>query len=277
MKRAILMLAIAVTVVIAVEVIEGRGVGAQPVGLGEKIISAGADLELEILPFEAAFTSEIRLVLPIFGTATLATNQEVGKIIHLGAIFPAGFEVIFEIFVRETGLIFRTGPGERNPDGVAHATVAALGPSVWNIAFEDAAHADFDYNDVIFQVRPRAPLIFIPGILGSLLNEVGRSNIFPQQMIDTDELKRLTLDPRKPQNQRAIFAPDVWREEDIDVPFWFDKTKTVYKRLLKMLTDPSRGGTSSIRYATIPPGAPLRGVISARGFRRCLCSPTIGA
>ena len=147
------MLSLAITVGIAVGVVGLQDLGAQPTGLGETIISTGVDLELEVLPGEAAFTSEIRLVLPS-GTFSLATNQEVGRVVRL-ELAPAGVELIFEIFVRETEQTFRTGPGNRNPDGLPHATVVTLGPSTWTVSFEDAADgADFDLNDVVFQVRP---------------------------------------------------------------------------------------------------------------------------
>ena len=63
-----------------------------------------------------------------------------------------------EIVVRETGSTFSTGPGERNADGVAHATVVAVEASTWTVSFEDAIDGDFDLNDVVFQVRPLPPL-----------------------------------------------------------------------------------------------------------------------
>ena len=62
--------------------------------------------------------------------------------------------------MRETEQAFRTGPGDRNPDGRAHAAVVAPGPSTWTVSFEDIAadvdggNSDFDFNDVVFQVRP---------------------------------------------------------------------------------------------------------------------------
>jgi hypothetical protein len=128
-------------------------------GLGERIIATGADIEVVILPAEAAFTSEIRLVVPSIGIFPIATSHETSRVIHVGVI-PAGLELIFEIFVQDTGDIFRMGPSERNPDGLAHATVAKMGPNTWTIGFEDLfGGGDFDFNDIIFQVRPASVLM----------------------------------------------------------------------------------------------------------------------
>jgi hypothetical protein len=72
------------------------------------MISTRTDLELESLPSEADFTSEIRLVLP-FGILPLATTDEVGRVMRLDPV-PAGVEQLFEIVVQEAGATFRTGP-----------------------------------------------------------------------------------------------------------------------------------------------------------------------
>jgi hypothetical protein len=135
-----------VAIAIAVNLGEVWNVHAQVVGLGERIIATGADLEIAILPAEAAFTSEIRLVVPSFGTFPIATSHETGRVVPVGVV-PSGLELIFEIFVQETGDTFRTGPGARNPDGLLHATVVALGPNTWIIGFEDLfGGGDFDFN-----------------------------------------------------------------------------------------------------------------------------------
>jgi Domain of unknown function (DUF4114) len=129
--------------------------GPQPVvSLGETLISTGVDLELEVLTGQADFTSEIRLVLPS-GTFPLATSKEVGRVVRLEPV-PAGVELLFEIVVRETGETFRTGPAYRNPDSLAHATVVAPCSNTWTVGFEDlAGGGDFDFDDVVFQIRPR--------------------------------------------------------------------------------------------------------------------------
>jgi hypothetical protein len=201
MRRPARVCAIIVLITTAIE-IAGLGVArAQPEGLGEKIIATGADLEIEILPSDAAFTSEIRLVVPSFGTFFIGTNQEAGQVVHVGVV-PAGLELIFEIFVQETGDTFRTGPGERNPDDLPHATVVALGPSTWNVGFEDqfGEGADFDFNDVIFQVRPTfaAPIqVTIDIKPGSSPNSINPKSqgVIPVAILTTDAFDATTVDP----------------------------------------------------------------------------------
>ena len=90
MQRTALRLTFAVVVGIVVVVVGSQDLGAQPLGLGETIISTGVDLDLEILPVDAAFTSEIRLVLPS-GTFPIATSHEVGRVVRLEPT-PAGVE-----------------------------------------------------------------------------------------------------------------------------------------------------------------------------------------
>ena len=51
-------------VIMAVAMVRVWNVHAQADGLGERIIATGADLEVVILPTDASFISEIRLVVP---------------------------------------------------------------------------------------------------------------------------------------------------------------------------------------------------------------------
>lgn len=85
---------------------------------------------------------------------------------------------------------------------------------------------------------PLRPLVFVPGMAASLLDEVNGGNIWPRSMLRTEVLPRLNLDPSKP--VRSIFAPDVWRTEELDVPWWVDQMKEVFTPLLRMLTTQGR-------------------------------------
>jgi hypothetical protein len=122
-------------------------------GLGGQFFSSGIPVEIEIFPAEADFVNEIYLFSP--GPQRLiGTNKETGKVVRLG-VFSPGTELVFGIFVRDTGLTFKMGPGSRNPDGVAHAIVTCLGNSAANIGFEDKVNSDdVDYDDAVFEVRP---------------------------------------------------------------------------------------------------------------------------
>lgn len=122
-------------------------------GLGGQYFSSGIPVEVEILPAEADFVSEIYLFSP--GPQRLiGTNKESGKVVSLG-VFSPGTELIFGIFVRDTGLTFKMGPGSRNPDGVAHAVVQCSGDTTADVGFEDKVNSDdIDYDDAVFQIRP---------------------------------------------------------------------------------------------------------------------------
>nr|HPM43188.1 PEP-CTERM sorting domain-containing protein [Candidatus Omnitrophota bacterium] len=72
---------------------------------------------------------------------------------NLGS-FTAGTELVFGIYVTNTGYVYSMGPGSRNPDGLMHATVDFIAPGVANVGFEDLyGGGDMDYNDNIFQFR----------------------------------------------------------------------------------------------------------------------------
>jgi hypothetical protein len=160
-------------------------------GLGGQFFSSGIPVEVEIFPAEADFVNEIYLFSP--GPARLiGTNQETGKVIRLG-VFPVGTELVFGIFVRDTGLTFKTGPGSRNPDGVPHAQVTCLGNSTANVGFEDKVNSDdIDYDDAVFEVRPastdvsierRPPFDFNQGC--NFSNEVGDSDAIVRSNFQT--------------------------------------------------------------------------------------------
>jgi hypothetical protein len=128
---------------------QGRHSPCQP-GLGGQVFSTGKEIELKILPSTADFVDEIRLVSPV--ERTIGTNLDVGKVIRLSPVH-AGAELIFAIYVRDTGQTFRMGPGSRNPDRLAHANVTCLGDEI-KIRFEDfLGGGDFDYDDAVFQLN----------------------------------------------------------------------------------------------------------------------------
>src|SRR2546427_13187149 len=70
-------------------------------GIGGRIFSTGGgNVEVEILPSVAGFTSELSFVTP-GPTRLIGTNRDVGTVVSLGS-FPAGTELAFSIYVRET-------------------------------------------------------------------------------------------------------------------------------------------------------------------------------
>ncbi len=152
--------------------------------IGASLFSIGGDVQVEILPFSAAFTNELHLFSP-GPDRFIGLNTEVGKVVDLGN-FPSGEELIFGIFVQNTGNTFVMGPGSRNPDGVAHADVTVLNPRVATVAFEDLyGGGDVDYNDLGFRVtqchsvipEPASAVLMTVGLLGTVIRRRSRSRI----------------------------------------------------------------------------------------------------
>lgn len=136
---------------------QARAFGAAPQaaecqsGVGGRLFSNGGDVEVEILPQDAGFTIELSLLSP--GPARfIATNRDTGAITKLGS-FPAGAELIFSVFVRETQRTYVMGSGPGNPDGIAHAEITCFSSKRANIGFEDQlGGGDRDYNDLLCTV-----------------------------------------------------------------------------------------------------------------------------
>jgi hypothetical protein len=134
-------------------------VTAAPV-LGQQIYYEGGDVRVTVLPYSAAYTSQ----LVLFSTPSplvIATNSQVGQTFDLGNLtslygIAPGSELIFGIHVLNTGDTFKMGPGGRNPDGVEHVLVDYAedpGGDVALLSFEDLfGGGDRDYNDAIFQI-----------------------------------------------------------------------------------------------------------------------------
>ena len=120
--------------------------------IGGQLFATGDPVEVEVLPSNAGFTSELRLFEPL-PERTLALNSETGKIVPLGS-FPSGTELIFGIFVQNTGNTFKMGPASRNPDNVIHAEVVPVSQGIYNVGFEDQfGGGDLDLDDNVFQFR----------------------------------------------------------------------------------------------------------------------------
>jgi hypothetical protein len=102
------------------------GTASAQTGVGGQLFATGGTVELDVRPASAAFVTELFLRNED-GTRgpTLALNTEVGRHVVIGP-FAAGRELVFGIFVRNTGETFRMGPGSRNRDGIAHARVTQI-------------------------------------------------------------------------------------------------------------------------------------------------------
>jgi hypothetical protein len=130
----------------------GAGTASAQTGIGGQLFATGGTVEIDVQPATAGYTSELFLQNED-GTrgSTLALNIEFGKHIVIGP-FPAGRELVFGIFVRNTGDTFLMGPGARNPDGLPHARVTDVGTRVFDVGFEDVfGGGDLDYDDNVFR------------------------------------------------------------------------------------------------------------------------------
>ncbi len=81
-------------------------------------------------------------------------SSPVGSEKNLGT-FTSGEELVFGIYVNNTGNEFFTGDGSRNPDGIAHVYVdedfSYNGQSATYVGFEDLlGGGDRDYDDLMF-------------------------------------------------------------------------------------------------------------------------------
>ena len=120
--------------------------------IGGQLYATGGTIELDVRAPVARLDSDLFLLAPD-GTrgATIATNRDAGKHVTLGP-FPAGQELVFGIDVPEIGATFLMGPGDRNPDGLAHARVVAVGERTFDVGFEDRlGGGDLDYDDNSFR------------------------------------------------------------------------------------------------------------------------------
>jgi len=85
---------------------------------GGQLYSTGGDINVTVEPSSAGYTHDLWLYSPT--AQYIAKNYQFGTTVNLGS-FSAGDELIFGIYVNNTGYTFKTGPGSRNADGLAHA------------------------------------------------------------------------------------------------------------------------------------------------------------
>jgi len=139
------------------------GVSAAPI-LGAQLYYGGGSVEVEVQPATAGYTSELGLYNTSFTRlgSYIALNTQVGAVIDISSLISssglvAGDELIFGIYVQNTGDTFFMGSATRNTDGLLHAGVDVLSSSpiyTANVGFEDLLNGgDRDYDDNVFQFR----------------------------------------------------------------------------------------------------------------------------
>lgn len=113
------------------------------------IAGGGGDIIATYEGNSAAYSNDLYLV----NTGAFVFNNHAnspGNTANLGS-FAAGTELIFRMFVNNTGNNFYTGPASRNPDNHFHARVEDnWAPNTTLVSFEDLFNGPFDYNDLSF-------------------------------------------------------------------------------------------------------------------------------
>lgn len=139
---------------------------AQPIALagteGLKVLVAGSPIIATYQGNSAAYSNDLYLMLDNSGQSADDGNLNndlfifnnhatpVGTTVNLGS-FALGSELMFRLFVNDTGHNFYTGAASRNPDRAAHARVQqAWQPTETLVSFEDLYNGAFSYNDLSF-------------------------------------------------------------------------------------------------------------------------------
>ncbi len=151
---------------------------AVPILGGNIYVTETGNVTATYLGHTAGYTNELYLYMPTNGLGVIFNNHTtpVGTTFDLGS-FTAGTELIFAIYVLNTGETFYSGDASRNADGLAHAVVdTEYSADAAYVGFEDLlGGGDLDYDDVKFsftnigttEVPEPAPLVlFALGLLG---------------------------------------------------------------------------------------------------------------
>ena len=129
---------------------------------GLNVLVAGSPIIATYQGNSASYSNDLYLMLNNSGQSAddgdLANDRfifnnhatPVGTTVNLGS-FALGSELMFRLFVNNTGHNFYTGAASRNPDGYTHARVEeGWQPTETLVSFEDLYNGAFNYNDLSF-------------------------------------------------------------------------------------------------------------------------------
>jgi len=143
--------------------------------IGEQLYYGGGPIEITVLSYDASYTNTLFLYSG-GNRFFIANNTDVGKVVTLqtlqGLSIAKGDELVFGIFVNNTGDAFVTGPAGNNPDNFAHAIVDYVEGQDSDTAilgFEDLwGGGDQDFNDAVFRITGGIGLEKLPAAAGIL-------------------------------------------------------------------------------------------------------------
>lgn len=128
------------------------------------VVSGNGDVIATYEGNSAAYSNDLYLV----NTGAFIFNNHssaVGSTVNLGS-FAIGTELVFKLFVNNTGMSYFTGSGAGNPDGQIHARVQEEWQTdVSLVSFEDLFNGPFDFNDLSFSftnTNTSTPVVGVP-------------------------------------------------------------------------------------------------------------------
>ena len=135
-----------------------------------QLFATGSNVFVRFVGHTASFTSDLFWCTASTSASCgqyLFTNHTSapGSIVQVANTFSIGQEVIFGLFVRNTGHWFFSGPGWRNPDGLIHFLANNTSDPTWPVrgGFEDLlGGGDLDYDDLVFDFRGVSPNVVVP-------------------------------------------------------------------------------------------------------------------
>lgn len=154
----------------------------EPILGGRLLVAESGFVTAEFLGSDAGYFNSLYLYEDQF---LFNKASAVGSSVDLGW-FAAGTELVFRLYVHNTGLSFYSGDAVRNPDQLAHAlattVLAPSGELVTTVGFEDLrGGGDRDYNDIMFRltnvVDPVVPAPPVVALLGIGLIGLWRSRV----------------------------------------------------------------------------------------------------
>jgi MYXO-CTERM domain-containing protein len=134
--------------------------------LGGQLYTTGSDVQVTILDpnWGAEYLDYINLYEPASLARLIGSARAVDTVVDLGTL-ASGQELVFGVYVVNTGYTYRMGDGSRNPDGLSHALVDYLGAGYAVVGFDDLfgkLDGIYDANFLISGVTDQAPTAPVP-------------------------------------------------------------------------------------------------------------------